>query len=169
MTLSGLAVSIPAMAAPCTVPRSYTHPQGTVDTDVTGAFIDCGRWRERGVSHWHLISEEWQLSDNRDRFDTARVRAASLRRDEAAFTPQQALDWLDKTARDTVARSSNPQYLLQRALLLTEHDWWLRAETMFHSLMHGHPAGAGLLIAPGRTADAMAYPMTDRDCAACTR
>lgn len=168
MTLSVPAASIRSMAAP-TPTRHYDHPQATVEVDEAGAFLDCGRWREKGITHWHLVYEEWQLKDNAERFNNERARAASLRRDEVAFSPQEALDWLEKSARGVAERSPNRQVLLDRAMLHTENDWWVRAETAFFNLMHGHSAGGGLLIAEGRAADSMAYAMTDRECTACTR
>lgn len=158
------------MAALCstTAAPRFLVSQATVEVDETGAFVDCGRWREKGVTHWHLVYEEWQLKDNSERFNNDRVRTAMLRRDEVAYSPQDALDWLDKSARGVVERSPNQRNLLDRAMLLTEHDWWVRAETSFFNLMHGHAAGGGLMVAEGRSADSMAYPMTAGLCTRCT-
>lgn len=148
-------------------PDARQHPQATVEVDAAGAFVDCGRWREKGVTHWHLLYEEWQLADNPTRFDNERVRAAVQRPTAVAFSVQEALDWLEKSMRDVVARSTNREHLLARAGLRSEDDWRSRAETTFFSLMHGHVAGGGLLISEGRTADSLAYPMTAAGCTSC--
>lgn len=162
--------TIRRMPAPTVDPnrRVFHWPQATVPVDEVGAFVDCGRWRAKGVTHWHLVYEEWQLSENNTRFSNDRVRVAMLRRDEVACTPQEALDWLEKSCRDVVARCGSPDVLLRSAGLLSEYDWWSLAETSFFELMHGHQASVGLLVAPGRTADSNAYPMTAALCTACT-
>lgn len=146
---------------------TYPRTQAVVPVDDQGRFIDCGRWREKGVTHWHCLYEEWLLRDNKIRFDNDRVREAKMKPTAVAFTPQDACDWIMGSFRSVAGRSSNTQRLLERARLITREDWHSHTETTFFLLMHGRTAGGGLLISEGRSADSVAYPMTGADCATC--
>lgn len=141
-----------------------------VETDETGAFVDIGRWREKGVTHWHCVYEEWgtDRASLEARYNNDRWKAATMRPTTVTFSPQETLDWLDKQYRDAVAAAPDPDFVRRRRLLLTEDDWRSLAEISFHSLMHGSCSGGGLLITPARSVVAMAYPMTDQECARCT-
>lgn len=63
--------------------------------------MDSGEWRERGVSHWHLVRTEWGMHD-RERFDGDRVSAARMRAtDGVARSPGEVVAWLGQEAPRT--------------------------------------------------------------------
>lgn len=60
-----------------TVPL-MVEPKATqihVPRDAAGRLVDSGRWREIGVTHWHLVVTTWAMAD-RERFSDERIKLA---------------------------------------------------------------------------------------------
>ncbi len=132
-----------------------------VATDQDRRWVDTGRWRERGITHWHLRHEEWALGDPQ-RFDQHRCTESILDAHAVAYSPQEALDWLLNQYRTVVEAPASSAS--RSAGLVTAEDWLEREEVAFYLLMNGSIAGRGIVAATGRIVDNFAHPMTAAQC-----
>lgn len=126
---------------------------------------DSGRWRELGITHWHLVVDEISTTD-RIRYSAERWHGlAGARYSDHTADPVEALVWLANKRMEAVHRASNPEAVAQRAGWDTPEAWQERHDTTWYMLTSaGKPAGGGVSISDGRSVDIFAEPMTSRDC-----
>ncbi|MDT7705413.1 MAG: hypothetical protein QOG20_1020 [Pseudonocardiales bacterium] len=132
-----------------------------VAVDVEGRFVDSGRWREKGVTHWNLLRRDWGRHD-RERFDNER-RAADRHRPShgVARSPQEVADWLIEEALRAAGGSHEVGAMLRSDGIDTEEGMALKREVLFWSAMHGRDVFSMMGLSGTHIADLSAYAMTD--------
>lgn len=144
---------------------TYQHPQATVPVDAAGTWIDSGRWRELGVTHWHLNMEEWRISDSA-RFSNDEMAVAARRKpvEGVAFTPAEVADWHVAARRKLIDQHNLSEAQLRASGLLTVEDWRSREETLFWMALHGKDVYGGLAISEARIVHLSASAMKSTSC-----
>lgn len=140
--------------------------------DYIESLTDGGRWRQRGITHWHLVCEEQPITiggrPNGARFDTDRIRGLVARSSNSvAFRPVDALRWLARQYVTAMAQSSDPARIARQRGYGSERDWLFALECMWETLSGGSlitPAGGGMEVWPNHSLDVHAYPMTIARC-----
>ncbi|OJY40315.1 MAG: hypothetical protein BGP03_00420 [Pseudonocardia sp. 73-21] len=132
-----------------------------VPVDAQGGFVDSGRWREKGVTHWNLLRRDWGRND-RERFDNER-RAADRHRPShgVARSPHEVADWLIEEALRAAGESHEAAEMLRSDGVDTEEGVALKREVLFWSAMHGRDVFSMMGLSSARIADLSAYAMTD--------
>lgn len=150
-----------------TKPLTPIRLQHAVAVDETGRWIDGGQWRERGVTHWHLIEpREWSITDNA-RFDTDRVRAERVRSSAGvARSPHEVLAWLSETTWALVEAYSLGEGALRQSGLDTSLRRRALDETRFWMAMHGMDLCSMLATRDTQIIHYSAYAMTALQCTA---
>jgi hypothetical protein len=126
---------------------------------------DCGRWRELGVTHWHLTVDEVDVNDpsrySRERWEQIVASGYAGTTDD----PREALRWIDEQRRAAVRRAADPEWVARRAGLGTPEGRRLQSETTWFMLTcTATPAGGGIAVSDGRSVEIYANPMTARTC-----
>lgn len=161
--LSGSMLGVTAPVAVLSVPPA-----------LLASLVDSGRWRERGVTHWHCTAEEQPINvnsrPNEARFNTDRVRDVVNRSfTAAAMTPLDAFTWLTSQWLDAVndpRRCQDPSGVLKQRLWHTDDMWLDQLRHTWEMLTTSAttPTGCGLQIGVNRSLDAFCYPMTLANC-----
>lgn len=138
------------------------------------SLVDTGRWRERGVTHWHCHVEEQPINvhgrPNEARFNTDRVREVVNREFTHAITdPLEAFTWLTSQWTEALSdprRTPDPTAVLKQRLWHTDELWLQQLEHTWETLTTSDstPAGCGLQLKPNWSLDAFCYPMTLARC-----
>lgn len=136
------------------------------------SLTDGGRWRERGITHWHLVREEQPITvngrPNEARFVTERIRGLVARSaNPVAHRPQDALRWLADQYVTALGQSSDPAAVARQRGYGSEREWLFALECMWETLSGGSlitPAGGGMEVWPNHSLDVHAYPMTVARC-----
>lgn len=125
------------------------------------------RWRDVGVTHWHLIEpREWSVHDT-TRFDTERMRAERVRSSAGvARTPAEVVQWLGETLDKLVAEFGLDEAMLRQSGLDTPEKRALVDEVRRDMADNGRDVCSMLAIRGGRICHYSAYAMTERDCSA---
>jgi hypothetical protein len=132
--------------------------------DDHGNLVDDGRWRERGVTHWHLVRTDWDRSD-RARFDGERIDAERRHPTHGiARSPHEVAAWIVAEKRRAAAEAGDPGAALARSGLCTAADWALREEMTFASAVRGADSLALQNMGGERIAHINAYAMTATTC-----
>ena len=134
-----------------------------VAVDEQGRWVDTGRWRDRGITHWHLRHEDWPIGDPQ-RLDHHRYTEAVLDAHAIAYNPHEALDWLLTRYRAALSAAAADSHAARAAGLVTTDDWREREEVSFYLLANGSIAGRGIAPSNGRIIDNFAHPMTAQRC-----
>ncbi|MGH3587475.1 MAG: hypothetical protein ACRDQ0_14240 [Pseudonocardia sp.] len=136
-----------------------------VPLDGAGQFVDSGRWRDVGVTHWHLIPpREWAVSDSA-RFSTENARTERVRSSAGvARSPHEVLDWLQSTLDTLISEHGHDDAMLRSSGILTEEDRRSKAENQFWMAMFGKDVCCMLALRGGRISHYTAYAMTEREC-----
>lgn len=126
---------------------------------------DTGRWRELGITHWHLVTDDTATNDKL-RYTAERWHGlAGARYTHHTADPHEALAWLANERMTAIHRSSDPARTARTAGWDTEREWTARHDTTWFMLTHvGKPAGGGILVSDGRSVDVFAQPMTPATC-----
>jgi hypothetical protein len=133
---------------------------------------ETGRWRERRITHWHLVREEQPLivngRPNEARFNTGRIRGLAARMGtEVAHNPRHALLWLAEQYVKALADVTDPARVAAQRGYGTEDAWRFSLRCLWETLDGGSlmtPAGGGMEIRPGLSLDVHCYPMTVERC-----
>lgn len=132
--------------------------------DEYGRWVDSGVWRERGVTHWHLVRSDWDRSD-RERFDTERTRAERLRPTHGvAADPREVADWLINEALAAAKECPSPEAMIKSSGLDTPHGVRLKHEVSFWAAMRGRDVCGLMGLGELRIAHLSAYAMTAGEC-----
>lgn len=127
---------------------------------------DVERWRQIGVTHWHLIPpHEWAISDSA-RFSTENMRAERARSAGASRSPQETVAWLDGTLQRLIGQHRHDEAMLRSSGILTEADRLSVTQTRFFMATRGLDVCAMLALRGGRIAHYSAYAMTELECTA---
>lgn len=144
---------------------TYQHPQATVPVDPAGTWIDSGRWRELGVTHWHLNMEEWRISDTA-RFSNDEQAVARRRRaaEGVAHSPAEVAEWGVAIRRKLIEQHRLGETALRSSGLATPQDWVSKEETLFFMAMHGQDVYGMLAISEGRVQHLYASAVKSTSC-----
>ena len=125
------------------------------------------RWREVGVTHWHLIEpREWNI-DDKTRHDQQRVRAERVRSSAGvARSPQEVVKWMEATATKLFERHRLTQAQLRSSGIATVVDRRMREQTRLTMATLGLDVCALLAVGSTRIVHYNAYAMTANDCTA---
>jgi hypothetical protein len=138
----------------------------SVPEEYIGSLVDTGRWRDRGVTHWHLCQSEDDVNDTR-RF-SASYSAGQVHRGQSAHDPHEALLWVYAQKIKGLRGGSHPvRYAEQRG--------WRSVDDLHRSIDVSWdfmtdrcglltPIGGGVEVRAGRSLDIYAYPMTVDSC-----
>lgn len=129
--------------------------------------VDTERWRELGVTHWHLIAEEVATADKQGfRFSRDRWNGLSNARYVGeASDPRDAWRWICERRIAALEATSDPAKFAARAGLGSEAAWVQRCSVSWWMLTQAVGcAGGGLSISDGRSMDIFADPKTAADC-----
>lgn len=119
------------------------------DTVPDIALEDGGRWRDLGVTHWHLGTDDVNLSDTNFRFSAERWHGLSgARYATHADDPVVVWRWLVETRLAVVARAYDPAAAATQAgwgdwdgwLAGCEHAWWMVTHLGYSSVTIQVPA-----------------------------
>lgn len=125
---------------------------------------DNGIWRERGVTHWHLLRRDWGRND-RDRFLDERARSERFRPSHGvAWNPQEVADWLVDEAFRAAQECPSPEAMLRSSGMDTPEGVRTKHESRFHGAMFGRDVCAMMGLGDLRIADLAAYAMTAEMC-----
>jgi len=149
------------------VPTSYT---AFID-----GLVDAGRWRERGITHWHLLKYEDAIFLPNGKLNERRFRNADILPvvgscQVVATNPREALTWLAREWTETMANPTQCPEAVRRAAQRgwrTVADWHLQLESSWDTLAGGSlltPAGGGMEIRQNWSLDLHCYPMTSSRC-----
>lgn len=145
--------------------RRPARTQITVPVGADGKWVDSGRWRELGVTHWHLVRREWGRFDP-ERFDSDRARAdRDLTTHGVARSPQEVADWLLQECLHTAQACPAEEEMLRSAGLDSPDGRRLFHEVRFWGAMNGRDVAAIQGAGPSHLVDLNAYAAT----AACRR
>ena len=140
---------------------------------ILAALVDTGRWRERGITHWHLVQDDQpytsEKKENRKRFDSVRIRGLVNRpMVPVAHTPLDALSWLVNVWLDTLAGSPTPGATATRRGWHDDAAWRFQVEHCWDTLAGGSstPAGGSLPIGANVARAAHCYPISSARCRA---
>lgn len=121
------------------------------------------RWREIGVTHWHLVVEDTALN-GRDRYEQGWLARRARRSQSWTADPREAVAWIAEQRSAAISRSEHPERAAQRAGL-GPADWRQRHDEMtLWLLLEGELAGGGVAISGTRSVEIFAVPMTDATC-----
>lgn len=120
------------------------------------------RWREVGVTHWHLVVEDTSLN-SRERYEEGWLARRARRSQEWVADPHEAMAWLAEQRSAAISRSEYPARAARRAGL-TPADWQPRHELSLWLLQLGELAGSAVAISGTRSVEIFAVPMTDATC-----
>lgn len=138
--------------------------QITVPVAPDGTLVDSGRWRELGVTHWHLSRLDSRRSD-KDRWGEERVRLARTRPSHGvAHDPGEVADWLREEAVRAIKEGPAGEDMLRASGRLDEESERIRYEMRFWSAMSGRDCYAMAGTSSQRVVDLVAFAMTVRDC-----
>ncbi len=139
----------------------------SVPVDDQGRWIDSGRWREVGVTHWHLIEpREWATSDS-TRFSTEDMRASRVRSSAGvARDPHEVAAWLSATLDKIISEHGLTEEILQQSGILTPQGRRSKDETAFWMASRGMDVCAMQALKGGRISQYTAYAMTAQECTA---
>jgi hypothetical protein len=139
----------------------------SVPVDEQGRWIDSGRWREVGVTHWHLIEpREWAISDSA-RFSTEDMRASRVRSSAGvARDPHEVVAWLTATLDKLISEHGLTEEILQQSGILTPEGRRSKDETAFWMASRGMDVCAMQALKGGRISHYSAYAMTAQECTA---
>ena len=123
---------------------------------------DSGRWRELGVTHWHLTVTEVETKSptrfSRERWEQIENTGYV----GAVFDPAKALAWVTDQRRSVLARTSDPDATARKAGLT---DLEIAAETTWLMLTRTtSPAGGAISINESQSVEIYANPMTALAC-----
>lgn len=142
-------------------------PRGYIES-----LTDGGQWRERGITHWHLVCEEQPITisgrPNEARFVTERIRGLVARSsNKVAYRPAGALRWLAAQYIAAMAQGSDPVGVARQRGYGSEREWLFALGCMWETLSGGSlitPAGGGVEVWPNHSLDVHCYPMTIARC-----
>ena len=135
------------------------------DTVPDLGLVDGGRWRELGVTHWHMGSDDVNLSDTNFRFSAERWHGlAGARFTAQSADPVEVWRWLVEARLATLQRAGDPAAAARQAgwgsrelwLSACEHAWWM--------VTHLGYSSKSVLVSSGRGCDVFAEGMTPRTC-----
>ncbi|GAA4861048.1 hypothetical protein GCM10023403_26760 [Pseudonocardia benzenivorans] len=126
---------------------------------------DSGRWRELGVTHWHLTVGEVTTGDPA-RYRIERWRElVGARYEGTTDDPREALRWITDQRIDAVKRATHPDACLARAGWDSEARWLAALEVTWMMLTRTlGPAGGGISVSDGRSIEIYADAMSPRSC-----
>lgn len=146
----------------------------SLPVEFIGSLVDSGRWREVGISHWHLLREEAPITRrgraNEERFDTARIAAAVRSCRKVSTDPHDVITWIWRQKIDGVLSGANPARYAAQAGWHAEKDLLFAIEVCWEflterlSAKHLGPSGGGVEIRPNLSLDVHAYPQTAETC-----
>ena len=138
----------------------------TLPEEYIDALTDTGRWREVGITHWHL----WQHEDNTynpQRYEKEIV-AGHIARGEPCHDPREALRWIYLCHLAALISGPDPARYAHRkgwhdaaAFRFAIANSW-EYMTAKPDLMT--PIGGGLEVRAGRSLSVYAEPMTKARC-----
>jgi hypothetical protein len=139
----------------------------SVPVDEQGRWIDSGRWREVGVTHWHLIEpREWAISDSA-RFSTEDMRASRVRSSGGvARDPHEVVAWLTATLDRIISEHGLTAEVLHQSGILAPEGRRSKDETAFWMASRGMDVCAMQALKSGRILHYSVYAMTAQECTA---
>lgn len=127
---------------------------------------DSGRWRDSGITHWHLWSRDERITSPH-RFDRD-VIAELAARGKPEFDPKAALRWVYRQHLEALTSSADP------VAVATQRGWHTEAdvrrsiavawELMTDRCRLRTPIGGGLEARKGRSLAVYADPQTADTC-----
>lgn len=106
--------------------------------------------------HWHLVRRDWSIRDT-DRFASSSGERAGQPTHGAAWTVEEAADWLIDTAEEAQRASPVASQLLASSGLADPHVRALRLEQRVATLERGGDSFALAGLGSGRIAQLAAY------------
>lgn len=136
---------------------------------------DSGRWREVGITHWHLLREEdvIRLPDGRlnmRRFDTNCIRYEVAETTNISRDPYEVMKWLYQEMVISLLNSSNSCKYIPQHGWHTQEDLHFRIGVSWEFLTkqlpprNFVPSGRGTEIRHNWSLDVHAYPHTVAMC-----
>jgi hypothetical protein len=141
-------------------------PDYPADLTFLEALTDSGRWREQGVTHWHLTLTEIGTGD-RERYSPERwARIVHREFIGTESEPRAALAWITEQRARAISRSSDPGVFARRAGFGTREGWEFAAGSSWDTLTRhpNTPAGGGIAVRDGSSVEIFANPMTRDRC-----
>jgi hypothetical protein len=126
---------------------------------------DTGRWRELGITHWHLTVDEIGTGAG-ERYSRERWHGlVGARFVHTTADPREALHWITDQRIAALKRSPRPEDYAAQAGWGSEQEWLDRLSLTWFMLTHSpSPAGGGFAISDGRSVEIYANPMSAQDC-----
>ena len=126
---------------------------------------DIGRWRELGITHWHLTVDEIGTGAA-ERYSLERWHGLiGARFVDTADDPGEALHWITDQRISALKRTSRPEAYAAQAGWGNEQQWLDRLVlTWFMLTTTSSPAGGGFAVSDGRSVEIYANPMTVQTC-----
>jgi hypothetical protein len=138
----------------------------TIPAGLIESLPDSGRWRELGITHWHLWSHDSAVT-NTDRF-TKDIVAARILNGEPESDPRAALEWVLTQQIQGMIRGPRPQQCAWHRRWRDEASFRESIEFSWDLMTHRPhlltPIGGGLAVRVGWSLDVYAEPMNRGRC-----
>lgn len=141
-------------------------PSSAPDPGFFDGLVDSGRWREEGVTHWHLTLTE--IGTNvRERYAMDRwQRIVSQDWIGTETDPRAALVWVTEQRIRAIRGSADPDAFARRIGWNTREDVEFQVVCSWESLTGPGrtPVGGGVAVRDGWSVEIYANPMTAAEC-----
>lgn len=123
-------------------------------------------WRERGVTHWHLVRSEWDVNDRATRWDGGRAAAERRQRPTHGIArgPDEAADWFVGQRRLIIAGATDPAAVARQSGLVSDEDWASCRWWRWRAACKGEDVLGLQAMGHSRIAHLSAYAMTASEC-----
>ncbi|BBG01532.1 MULTISPECIES: hypothetical protein [Pseudonocardia] len=126
---------------------------------------DAGRWRDLGVTHWHMGSDDINVSDGNFRYSAERWHGlVGARYEQHSADPMVVWRWLVEARLAVLRRASDPVMSARKAGWSSPVEWERACLHTWRMLTTSGFSSSGVLVSSGRACDVFAEGVTGGAC-----